>query len=397
MLQHAFGKLQGVTQERAQVRIFAEDLGTGSHQPEVGFPDRQVVGGAAPATGPVAQGAHGQGRILFAQLLQDRQGALAVAEGSGILQLRVQPHGALHQGAGQLELSRMEKMQAFIGLRGAHNITEMSDVPSEHMGIYEKEWMKPVHLEQRVKHTRWVVLRWPNASMAQLAGMSSQAFEDFYFKVCLADYEAMEKAVKPLQELMAMTDRVRIVGPDTDLRFSIKGVGVVPCTGTHNVPDGECFTAPVRDSVEGHIHFNSGTIYRGTAFDDIRLTFEKGRVVKSSCSNDAALEAVLSSDEGARYFGEFAVAFNPFIEKPMRDILFDEKIRGSLHLALGECYEETQNHNRSNVHWDLVLRQEEGGELWFDDVLVRKDGRFVVDALTGLNPENLAGRKPALV
>ncbi len=298
---------------------------------------------------------------------------------------------------GQLELSRMEKMQAFIGLRGAHNITEMSDVPSEHMGIYEKEWMKPVHLEQRVKHTRWVVLRWPNASMAQLAGMSSQAFEDFYFKVCLADYEAMEKAVKPLQELMAMTDRVRIVGPDTDLRFSIKGVGVVPCTGTHNVPDGECFTAPVRDSVEGHIHFNSGTIYRGTAFDDIRLTFEKGRVVKSSCSNDAALEAVLSSDEGARYFGEFAVAFNPFIEKPMRDILFDEKIRGSLHLALGECYEETQNHNRSNVHWDLVLRQEEGGELWFDDVLVRKDGRFVVDALTGLNPENLAGRKPALV
>ncbi|GMU54602.1 MAG: hypothetical protein AMXMBFR33_37480 [Candidatus Xenobia bacterium] len=298
---------------------------------------------------------------------------------------------------GQLELNRMQKMQAFIGLRGAHNITEMSDVPSEHMGIYEKEWMKPVHLEQRVKHTRWVVLRWPNASMAQLAGMSSQAFEDFYFKVCLADYEAMEKAVKPLQELMAKTDKVRIVGPDTDLRFSIKGVGVVPCTGTHNVPDGECFTAPVRDSVEGHIHFNSGTIYRGTAFDDIRLTFEKGRVVKSSCSNDAALEAVLNSDEGARYFGEFAVAFNPFIEKPMRDILFDEKIRGSLHLALGECYEETQNHNRSNVHWDLVLRQEEGGELWFDDVLVRKDGRFVVDALTGLNPENLAGRKPALV
>ncbi len=298
---------------------------------------------------------------------------------------------------GQLELSRMEKMKAFIGLRGSHNITEMSDVPSEHMAIYEKEWMKPVHLEQRVKHTRWVVLRWPNASMAQLAGMSSQAFEDFYFKVCLADYEAMEKAVRPLQELMEKTDRVRIVGPDTDLRFSIKGVGVVPCTGTHNVPDGECFTAPVRDSVEGHIRFNSGTIYRGTAFDDIRLTFEKGRVIKSSCSNDAALEAILNSDEGARYFGEFAVAFNPFIEKPMRDILFDEKIRGSLHLALGECYEETQNHNRSNVHWDLVLRQEDGGELWFDDVLVRKDGRFVVDALSGLNPENLAGRKPALV
>lgn len=298
---------------------------------------------------------------------------------------------------GDLELYRMKKVKAFIGLRGSHNITEMSDVPSENMGIYEQEWMKPVHLEQRVKHTRWCVLRWPNASMAQLAGMSSQAFEDFYFQVCLADYAAMEKAVKPLQELMEKTDKVRITAPDTDLRFSIKGVGVVPCTGTHNVPDGECFTAPVRDSVEGHIHFNSATIYRGTAFDDIRLTFEKGRVVQSSSSNNEALEAILNSDEGARYFGEFAVAFNPFIEKPMRDILFDEKIRGSLHLALGECYEETQNHNRSNVHWDLVLRQEPGGELWFDDVLVRKDGRFVLEALQGLNPENLSGRKPALV
>lgn len=298
---------------------------------------------------------------------------------------------------GELELNRMEKMKAFIGLRGSHNITEMSDVPPDHMTIYEQEWMKPVHLERRVKHTRWCVLRWPNASMAQLAGMSSEAFEDFYFKVCLADYQAMEKAVAPLKELMEKTDRVRIVAPDTDLRFSIKGIGVVPCTGTHNVPDGECFTAPVRDSVEGHIHFNSATIYRGTAFDDIRLTFSQGKVVDSSCSNNEALEAILNSDEGARYFGEFAIAFNPFIEKPMRDILFDEKIRGSLHLALGECYEETQNHNRSNVHWDLVLRQEPGGELWFDDVLVRKDGRFVLDALQPLNPENLSGRKPALV
>ncbi|MEW6278245.1 MAG: aminopeptidase [Candidatus Eremiobacterota bacterium] len=298
---------------------------------------------------------------------------------------------------GEIELFRMEKVKAYIGLRGSHNITEMSDVPGELMSIYEHEWMKPVHLERRVKHTRWVVLRWPNGSMAQLAGMSTQAFEDFYFRVCLCDYAAMEKAVQPLKEMMQRTDRVRIVGPDTDLRFSIKGVGVVPCTGTHNVPDGECFTAPVRDSIEGHIHFNSGSIYRGTPFDDVRLTFEKGKVIQASSSNDEALRAILDTDEGARYVGEFAIAFNPFIEKPMRDILFDEKIRGSLHLALGQCYEETENHNRSSVHWDLVLRQESGGELWFDDTLVRQDGRFVVEALQGLNPENLAGRQPALV
>lgn len=293
---------------------------------------------------------------------------------------------------GEIELERMKKMDAYIGLRGSDNITEMSDVPVENMGFYEQNLLKPVHIEQRVKHTRWCVLRWPNGSMAQQAGMSTEAFEDFYFRVCLTDYARMDQAVKPLQQLMNATDRVRIVGKDTDLRFSIKDIPAIPCCGTHNVPDGECFTAPVKDSVEGHIHFNSGTIYRGTPFDDIRLTFEKGRVTDFACNNNEALQAILDSDEGARYFGEFAIGFHPHIEKPMRDILFDEKIRGSLHLALGQCYEETENGNRSKVHWDLVLRQEnEGGEIYFDDVLVRRDGRFVVPELEALNPENLCG------
>jgi aminopeptidase len=291
---------------------------------------------------------------------------------------------------GQLELARMQQMNAFIGLRGSDNITEMSDVPVEHMGFFEQNLVKPVHIEQRVKHTRWCVLRWPNSSMAQQAGMSSEAFEDFYFRVCLTDYAKMEKAVVPLKELMDRTDRVRITAKDTDLSFSIKGIGSIPCCGTHNVPDGECFSAPVKDSVEGHIAFNSSTIYRGTPFDNVRLTFEKGRVVAHDCNNNEALSAILDSDEGARYFGEFAIGFHPHIQKPMRDILFDEKIRGSLHLALGQCYEETENGNRSKVHWDLVLRQEEGGELYFDDVLVRKDGRFVLPQLEDLNPERLA-------
>ena len=298
---------------------------------------------------------------------------------------------------GEIELARMEKMNAYMGLRGSNNITELSDVSSERMGHYEDNFLKPVHIERRVKHTRWCVLRWPNASMAQQAGMSTQAFEDFYFQVCLADYAAMEKAAKPLQDLMDRTDKVRITGKDTDLRFSIKGIKSVPCTGSHNVPDGECFTAPVRDSVEGTIHFNSATLYRGTPFDDIRLTFKGGKVVAHHSSNDDALLSILDSDEGSRYFGEFALGFHPFIQKPMRDILFDEKIRGSLHLALGQCYEETENGNRSRVHWDLVLRQEEGGEIYFDDVLIRKDGRFVLPELEGLNPENLGAREPVAV
>ena len=299
---------------------------------------------------------------------------------------------------GELELARMEKVSAYIALRGSHNVTEMSDVPPERMKLYEEYLLKPVHIERRVKHTRWCVMRWPTPSMAQQAGMSTQAFEDFFFQVCQADYTAMETAAKPLQALMDNTDRVRIVGKDTDLRFSIKGIKSVPCTGTCNLPDGECFTAPVRDSVEGYIHFNTATLYRGTQYDDIRLTFDKGRVVEHRSSNNQALATVLDCDEGSRYFGEFALGFHPCIQAPMRDILFDEKIRGSLHLALGQCYDEAENGNRSQIHWDLVLRQEqEGGEIYFDDVLIRKDGRFVLSALEGLNPENLAGgaRMPA--
>jgi aminopeptidase len=292
---------------------------------------------------------------------------------------------------GEIELARMEKMDAYIGLRGSDNITEMSDVSVEIMGLFEQNLVKPVHIERRVKHTRWCVLRWPNGSMAQQAGMSTEAFEDFYFRVCLADYARMNEAAKPLQNLMNRTDRVHILSKDTDLCFSIKDIAAIPCCGDHNIPDGECFTAPVKDSVEGHIHFNSPSIYRGTPFDDIRLTFKQGQVVEFNCNNNEALQAILDSDEGARSIGEFAIGFHPHIQKPMRDILFDEKIRGSLHLALGQCYEETENGNRSKIHWDLVLRQEEGGEIYFDDVLIRKDGRFVLPELQALNPEHLAG------
>lgn len=288
-----------------------------------------------------------------------------------------------------LELYRMKKMDAYIGLRGSHNITELSDVSSERMKLQADVLFKPVHVEQRVKHTRWCVLRWPTPSMAQQAGMSTEAFEDFFFKVCGANYQAMEKAVKPLQALMDKTTKVRITAKDTDLSFSIKDIPSVPCTGQMNIPDGECFTAPVKDSVNGQIQFNSSTIYRGTPFNDIRLVFENGKVVDFDCTNKEALQSILDSDAGARFIGEFAIGFHPFIANPMRDILFDEKIRGSLHLALGQAYEEADNGNRSSVHWDLVLLQEPGGEIYFDDVLIRKDGRFVIPELEALNPEQL--------
>jgi aminopeptidase len=288
-------------------------------------------------------------------------------------------------------LAFMQDMQCYIAVRGGLNVTEMADVPDEQIKLHETHH-KPV-LDYRVTKTKWVVLRWPSPSMAQLASMSTEQFEDFYFDVCTLDYARMAKAEEPLKELMDRTDKVRLVGPkDTDLTFSIKGIPAIPCVGDRNIPDGECFTAPVRDSVNGVIHFNAGTIYHGKPFDDIRLVFRDGKIIEATGSDTKALNDILDADEGARYVGEFSLGFNPHITRAMRDILFDEKIRGSIHFTPGQAYEEADNGNRSKVHWDMVLIQSEefgGGEIWFDDVLVRKDGRFVLEDLQGLNPENL--------
>ena len=229
--------------------------------------------------------------------------------------------------------------------------------------------------------------------MAQLAGMSTEQFEDFYFDVCTLDYARMAEAEKPLKERMDSSDRVHIIGPnDTDLKFSIKDIPAVQCNGDRNIPDGEVFTAPVRDSVNGVIRFNASTIYQGKSFDDVRLVFENGRIVEATSSDTASLNEIRYTDEGARYVGEFSLGFNPHINKVLRDILFDEKIAGSLHFTPGQAYEEADNGNRSKIHWDLVLIQTPehgGGEIYFDDELIRKDGRFVPDYLQGLNPENL--------
>ncbi len=289
-----------------------------------------------------------------------------------------------------VELARMKKMDAYIAVRGGANITEMSDVPPEQMKLVARK-MKPV-LDWRVKKTRWCVLRWPSPSMAQLAGMSTEAFEKFYFDVCTLNYAKMVPGMKALKTLMEKTDKVHLRGPGVDLTFSIKGIAAIPCGGGHNIPDGEVFTAPVKNSVEGYIAYNAPTIYQGTAFDNVRLVFKAGRIVEATANNTLKLNEILDSDPGARYIGEFAIAFNPHILKPMRDILFDEKISGSFHFTPGQCYEQTENGNRSQVHWDMVSIQRPdwgGGTIHFDGKLIREDGRFVPKSLLGLNPENL--------
>ena len=292
----------------------------------------------------------------------------------------------------QVDAMEMAQMDCYIAIRGADNVSELSDVPSEKMEMYDKYYSTPVHHEIRVPKTKWVVLRYPNAAMAQLSDTSTEAFEDFYFQVCTLDYSRMSKAMEALVEYMNRTDRVRLVGPGTDLTFSIRGIGAVPCAGNCNIPDGEVYTAPVRESVNGTLTYNTPSVYRGFTFENISFTFENGKIVQATANDTQRLNEVLDTDEGARYIGEFAIGVNPYILEPMKDTLFDEKIQGSIHFTPGNCYEDAPNGNASAIHWDLVCIQRPeygGGEIYFDVVLVRKDGRFVVPELECLNPENL--------
>jgi len=289
-----------------------------------------------------------------------------------------------------IELARMRKMQAYIAVRGTVNANENSDVPSECMTLYSRI-TRPV-LNHRVNKTRWCVLRWPTPSMAQGAGMSTEAFEDLYFEVCTMDYRKMARAMVPLEQRMKKADRVQIKGPGTDLSFSIKGIGAKMCKGDRNIPDGEVFSCPVKDSINGRIQFNTPTLYSGTKFENVCLEFKAGRVVNATANNNERLNQILDTDPGARYTGEFSLGFNPYIRDPMCDILFDEKIAGSLHLTPGQAYKECDNGNRSAVHWDMVLIQRPewgGGEIWFDGELIRKNGTFLPKDLKPLNPANL--------
>ena len=228
--------------------------------------------------------------------------------------------------------------------------------------------------------------------MAQLAGMNTEEFEDFYFDVCNLDYSKMAKAMEPLVDYMNRTDKVRITGPGTDLTFSIKDIPAVPCCGHMNIPDGEVYSAPVRESVNGKITYNTPSVLQGFTFENVCLEFENGKIVKATANDTERINKIFDTDEGARYVGEFAIGINPYILKPMKDTLFDEKIMGSFHFTPGSCYDDAYNGNHSAIHWDLVCIQTPecgGGSIWFDDVLIRKDGRFVLPELECLNPENL--------
>lgn len=291
----------------------------------------------------------------------------------------------------EFEGNVMKEMDAYIGLRAGDNINETSDVPADKLKIHG-DTIGKMHSNIRVKNTKWVVLRYPSSSMAQLAKMSTVGFEDFYFNVCNLDYGKMSAAMDGLVELMNKTDKVHLVGPGTDLTFSIKDIPAIKCAGEMNIPDGEVFTAPVRNSINGKLTYNTPSPYQGFTFENVSFTFKDGKIVEATANDSARINKVLDTDEGARFVGEFAIGVNPFIHEPMQDILFDEKIEGSFHFTPGQCYDEAFNGNQSAIHWDLVNIQRAdygGGEIYFDDMLIRKDGIFVLPELEALNPENL--------
>ena len=296
-------------------------------------------------------------------------------------QLRFQTEYLVHQG---------QEMDCFIGVRAFDNVSELSDVPAEKMNLYSR--INQPTRDCLIDGKKWSVLKYPNPSMAQLADMSEDAFTDFYYQVCTLDYAKMSRAMDPLVELMNRTDRVRIIGPGTDLTFSIRNIGAIKCDGKINIPDGEIYTAPVKDSVNGTIAYNTPSQEQGYTYEKVRFEVKDGKIVHASSNDNKRINELLDTDEGSRYFGEFAIGVHPYILHPMKDTLFDEKIAGSFHLTPGRAYENAFNGNYSAVHWDLTLIQRPeygGGEIWFDDRLIRKDGLFVLPELEPLNPENL--------
>ena len=281
-----------------------------------------------------------------------------------------------------------DQMAAHVDIGVDENDAELSAVDVRARTLYRNA--RRALRDKIIDERRWVYLHWPTFADAQKAGMCFDDFYEFFLNAALVDYEAMARGMEPLVRLMEQTNDVRIVGPDTELTFSIAGIPVRPCHGQRNIPDGEVYTAPVLDSVNGHIRYNTAAMRYGRRFMNPRLVLRNGHIDEASCDGDsAAFAEMLDADEGARYIGEFALGVNNAVTKAIGNTLYDEKIGGSFHLTPGCCYAEADNGNRSQLHLDIVCIQTAaygGGEIWFDGRLVRKDGLFTLPELQGLNP-----------
>lgn len=288
---------------------------------------------------------------------------------------------------GKYSKFEVDHFTKFIMIRYTTNDYEDSEVPHDIRKLISGKTRKYDSI--RINERKWVLLNYPSVLDAHKAKMSYEKFRNYALDAMTTNYDDLCERLKPLKELMERTDQVTIIGPNTDITFSIKGMPVIPCCGEANLPDGEIFTSPVKNSVNGKITYNTPSPYQGNVFSNICFEFKDGKIINSSCNGDnEKLESILNTDDGSRYIGEFSLGLNPYILDPIGDILYDEKIKGSIHFTPGQAYEEADNGNRSDIHWDLVLigRPEYGGgEIYFDDVLIRKDGEFVLEQLKHLN------------
>ncbi len=287
----------------------------------------------------------------------------------------------------KLEEQEVENYDAFINITYGINDYENKNVPAEVLNKQRKAIEKSHDI--LINQKKWVLLNYPSPLDAHKAKMSYEEFINFSLDVMTVDYRKMANMIKPLKDLMDKTDKVRIVSPGTDITFSIKNMGSIPCTGEKNIPDGELYSAPVKTSVNGIITYNTPSPYQGSIYNKVSLEFKDGKIINATCDGDNnKLNEIFNTDEGSRYVGEFSLGFNPKILYPMGDILYDEKILGSIHFTPGQAYKDCYNGNDSGIHWDMVLIQRKdygGGEIYFDDVLIRKDGMFVLDELKPLN------------
>ena len=292
-----------------------------------------------------------------------------------------------------LELEQMKRADCFIGLRNIQNPYDFSDIPDDKYDVILKKFIEPVHYNYRNKRLKWLYFRYPSQAMAQNAGMNFCQFAEYYFKAVNINYDILNELIEPLEKILLRTDNIKIMGPETDLEFSIKNMNIVKDLGAHNLPDGEIATAPLKNSINGIIKFNIDSIFQGSMFSDIKLEFLDGRIMKAeSTKNNNKLQNLINTDEGARYIGEFAFGLNPFIDVPIKDILFDEKMYGSFHFAIGNSYPKANNGNRSAIHWDLIQNQKKeygGGKIFLNGKLIMEDGLFVFQGSEKLKPQNL--------
>jgi len=283
----------------------------------------------------------------------------------------------------------MDGVESVAVIRSKDTDTPYQGATGKTLLAYQQKFGQLFHRFTNEK--KWVVLDWPTEHQARKANMPYAEFYKFVMDISLVDYAAMYQAALPAKAVLDAADRVHIKGPGTDLRFSKKGINTIIGAAANSYPDGELYTAPVKDSVEGYVTFTVPSIYMGQTFEGIRLEFSRGEIIKATCQGGDAnvLNAIFQTDEGASYIGEFALGINPDVTRPMNDIHYDEKIAGSFHLTPGNCYNDAYNGNRSSIHWDQVCMQDPahgGGEIWLDGELLRKNGIFVMEEFKALNP-----------